>query len=243
MKFEILKRPRVEIPNEDLGKILNQLTRLQEDQAARDAKRDGRESRQNRWQIVQLVIALATMAGVAAAFIFRYANLREQQQAAATQDQESRYSSISQVELDVDTAIADNPRLISCFHEVTCDAKPPLTPEEAQKASALATYIVDFYQYLYTQLENLKDVPDNGRFTLRENNIPGANTVIPGVSDENWVTWSETIFGGFESSQLLCNALQGSSSAYEQEFVHAVAITEVCPKLPDPGSAPGWSPE
>ena len=120
------------------------------------------------------------IAGVVAAFIFGYTNLREQQaalsqgyenlkqqqQAVGKQDQESRYSSISQVELDVDVAIADHPRLISCFEDVTCNAKPALTSEEMQQASALAVYIVDFYQYLYDQLENLGDVPDNGRFTV-----------------------------------------------------------------------------
>jgi hypothetical protein len=232
------------------------LARLQEDQAERDAKRDDRELRQNRWQLVQLVIALATIAGVIAAFIFGYRNLREQQaaltqgyenlkqqqQAAGQQDQESRYSSISEIELDVDTAIADHPRLISCFTDVTCNAKPPLTSEELQQAAALAVYIVDFYQYLYDQLENLNAVPNNGRFTLLEKNIPGVNRVVPGYSNENWITWSETIFDGFEYSTLVCDALQGDANAYEQEFVHAVAVTHVCPNLKDPGPSPWWTP-
>jgi Flp pilus assembly protein TadB len=100
---------------------------------------------------VQLVIALTTIAGVIAAFIFGYTNLREQQatlsqgyenlkqqqQAAAQQDQESRYSSISQIELDVDTGIADHPRLISCFADVTCNAKPDFAPLGALRYSLI----------------------------------------------------------------------------------------------------------
>ena len=44
--------------DESLEKIFKQLTRLQEDQAERDARRDDRELRQNKWQLVQLFIAL-----------------------------------------------------------------------------------------------------------------------------------------------------------------------------------------
>lgn len=252
MKSGILKKSKDRTFDENLEKIFNQLTRLQEDQAKRDVKRDNRESRQNRWQVVQLVIALATIAGVVAAFVFGYNNLREQQatlsqgyenlkqqqQAAAQQDQASRYSSITQVELDVDAAIADHPRLISCFANVTCNAT--LTPGEMQQAAALAIYVVDFYQYLYDQLENLGHISNNGLFTLRENNIPGVNKVIPGVSDESWITWSETIYDGFKYSRLECDSLQGGASAYEQQFVHAVAITHVCPNLTDPRQSPWW---
>lgn len=255
MKLGTFKRSKKETADENLEKIFNQLTRLQEDQSERDARRDDRELRQNKWQLVQLFIALATIAGVVAAFVFGYTNLREQQvalsqgyenlkqqqQAAEKQDQESRYSSISQVELDVDMAIADHPSLISCFADVTCNAKPALTSEEMQQASALAVYIVDFYQYLYDQLENLGDVPDNGLFTVLEKNIAGVNKAIPAVSDENWITWSETIVGGFKYSRLVCDALQGDASAYEQEFVHAVAVTHVCTNLRDPGQSPWWS--
>lgn len=111
-----------------------------------------------------------------------------------------------------------------------------------QQANALAVYVVDFYQYLYDQLENLGYISNNGLFTLREKGIPGANIAIPGVSDENWVTWSETIFGGFKYSRLICDALQGDASAYEQQFVHAVAATHVYPNLKDPGQSPYWSP-
>ena len=231
MRAGIFKRPNDRAPDEDLKKILAQLARLQADQAERDDKRDKRESRQWRWQLAQLAIAVATVAGV----IIGYsnlsqgnANLQQQQQTAAQQDQASRYSSISQVELDVDAAIADHPRLISCFEDGQCNAIPPLSSQEMQQAAALATYIVDFYQYLYTQLENLGYAPGSGLFTLRSN-------VRPGDGNESWITWSETIVNGFKYSSLLCASLKQDASAYEWKFVHAVAVTHVCPNLVDPG--------
>jgi hypothetical protein len=101
MRSRIIKRSKDRIRSEDLGKILAELVTLHGAQAARDASRDERESRQNIWQWVQLAIAVATIAGVAVAFIFGYKNLgeqeatlspgyqnlKQQQQAAAKQDQ------------------------------------------------------------------------------------------------------------------------------------------------------------
>jgi hypothetical protein len=106
-----------------------------------------------------------------------------------------------------------------------------------QQATVLASYVVDFYQYLYDQLYDLGDVPrqgdKKGLFVYRKD-------AISGISDENWVTWSETIVGGFQYSRLVCDALEGEENAYEQEFVHAVAVTHVCPGLKDPGPSPWW---
>jgi hypothetical protein len=207
------------------------LFQLQVEQADRDKKRAKREARQTKWQVVQLIAVLAAVATViASVFALRqgYENLHEQQQAVASQDQESRYSSVYQLYLDLDKTIADHPRLNSCFQNVRCNAKPALTPQEMQQAIALASYVVDFYQYLYDQLQNLGYVPDSGLFTLRK----GAS---PGVDNENWITWSETIVDGFKESTLVCNSLKQWAPAYEQLFVHAVAVTHVCRGLTDPG--------
>jgi hypothetical protein len=146
--------------------------------------------------------------------------LGQQTNAATMQDQEARYSSVSELSLDVDKAIADHPRLVPCFEAGRCQAT--LTSDELHQAEALAVYIVDFYQYLYAQLENLGYVPSSGLFSLRKDNAS---------SDESWITWSETIVGGFRDSQLVCDALKNAVPAYEDRFVHAVAVTGVCPGL------------
>jgi hypothetical protein len=223
------RKPNDKASNEDLKKILVQLAQLQADQAERDKERGRREARQDKWQVVQLTIALATVAGVVVAIIAGSSSLAQQREAAAQQDQASRYSSVSQLSLDLDKTIADHPRLISCFYNQNCDAKPPLTTQEMQQARALASYIVDFYQYLYAQLDNLGYVPNSGLFTLRKDATPADN--------ENWITWSETIVAGFADSSLVCTALKEAYDAYAQSFVHAVAVANVCPGLPDPGPA------
>jgi hypothetical protein len=138
---------------------------LEVEQAGRDEQRAERERKQARWQIVQGCAAVATIVAVIASaiVIFQgFENLKQQQaaavqqqQAAAQQDQESRYSSVSQLSLDLDKTIADHPRLITCFQYTDCNAQPALTAQEMKQARALANYIVDFYQYLYDQLENL----------------------------------------------------------------------------------------
>lgn len=225
-----LRKPNDKAFIEDLKKILAQLAQLQAGQAERDKERDRREARQNKWQAVQLIIAVATVGGVVVAIIAGSASLAQQREAAAQQDQASRYSSVSQLSLDLDKTVADHPRLISCFYNQNCDAKPPLTMQEIQQARALAGYIVDFYQYLYAQLENLGYVPNSGLFTLRKDATPTDN--------ESWITWSETIVAGFADSSLVCTVLKEASDAYEQRFVHAVAVANVCPGLPDPGPSP-----
>jgi hypothetical protein len=192
------------------------------------AERETRQAKLQKWQIITSWTTIATVIVATVAIILSYAGLKQQEGAAATQDQESRYSSISQLSLDLDKTIADHPRLISCFQDVDCKAKPALTAQEKQQAEALAIYIVDFYQYLYAQLRSLGAVPRSGLFLLRED-------AIPGKSDENWINWSETIVSGFKYSSMVCQALINGAAAYEQGFVHAVAITQVCPKLSDPG--------
>jgi hypothetical protein len=230
-----------------------------EAQQAESQKRAEREAQQAESQMWLKYTALATVAAVIVALAVGILNgfglrdqeqatakqeqataqqikdqeqaIKDQEQASAQQDQESRYSSVSQLSLDLDKTIADHPRLITCFQYTDCNAQPALTPDEIKQARALASYIVDFYQYLYDQLDSLGQVPDSGLFTLRHD-------AIPGVSKEAWVTWSETIFNGFKYSTMVCTALKEGAGAYEQRFVHAVAVTHACPKLPDPGPSP-----
>ena len=223
------------------------LEQLQVEQAERDKQRAGREIRQARWQLLQLVTALGTIAALGislwallqgkqnltqqqVALRQGYENLQQQQAAAAQQDQASRYSSISQLSLELDKAIADQPDLI-CYLRYCDTPKPVLNTKETQHAKQLAGYIVDFYQYLYDQLYNLKDVPDSGLFTLRKD-------VAPGEGDENWITWSETIVDGFKYSTMVCQALIDGLPAFEWKFVHAVAVTHECRELKDPGPSP-----
>jgi hypothetical protein len=157
----------------------------------------------------------------------------QQEQAAAQQDQESRYSSVSQLSLDLDKTIADHPRFICYFQELadSCKVKPVLTAQETLQAGAIAIYMVDFYQYLYDQLEVLGYVPNDGLFVLR-------GTPLASMTNENWVTWGETIVGGFENSTLACKALGDSEPAYEWKFVNAVYVVGACRDLPDPGPSP-----
>ena len=89
------------------------------------------------------------------------------------------------------------------------------------QAWALAAYIVDFYQYLYDQLESLGYAPASGEFIMRESATPAEN-----ANDENWITWSETIIEGFQDSTLECAWLTRYYDGYEQEFVHAVAVCQ-----------------
>ncbi len=197
MQAEQAERDRERTDREKL------LYQLQVEQADRDRKRAKREAWQPLWQVVQLVAVLAAVAAVVASvFTVRqgYENLNQQQQAAASQDQESRYSSVYQLYVDLDKTIAGYPRLISCFQYVRCNAKPALTAQEEQQAIALAGYVVDVYQYLYDQLQNLGYVPNSGLFTLRKDATAGDN--------ENWITWSETIVDGFKDSALVCNSLK-----------------------------------
>jgi len=212
------------------------LEQLQVDQDNRDEQRAAREKGQVKWQKAQVI---ASMIGIVAvivsviALVMAYVNLEDQQDAVANQDQESRYSSVSQLSLDVDQMIAENPRLISCFRDVECNAKPALTRQEQDKAELIAVYIVDFYQYLYTQLESLNYIPRSGLFVF-------AHTPEASSTDENWVTWGETIYMGFQNSALACKALKDGEDAYEWKFVHAVYVApdNICPDLPNPGPSP-----
>jgi hypothetical protein len=217
------------------------------EQAERDKQRARREVRQARWQWLQPATALGAIAAVIisaialnqgnqnltqqqAALSQGYENLQQQQAAATQQDQASRYSSVSQLSLELDTTLADHPDLI-CYLRYCDTPKPALNKQKIQEAVQLATYMVDYYQYLYAQLENLGDAPDSGLFTLR-------GDVTPGEGDENWITWSETIVDGFKYSDMVCQALIDGLPAYEWKFVHAVATTHVCRDLKDPGQSP-----
>jgi hypothetical protein len=205
---------------------------LRERVAAAANQRAGREAQRAKSEKWPKYTAWATVAAVIVALgagIVSIWGLRQQQQAAASQDQDSRYSSISQLEIDVDKTIADHPRLISCFLDVQCNAEPALTTQEMLQATILAAYVVDFYQYLFDQLENLGYLPPSGEFLLRKN-----ATEADIRKYEPWITWSETIVGGFESSSLECDVLTNNANAYEQLFVHDVAMTDACPKLSDP---------
>jgi hypothetical protein len=223
------------------------LAQLQVEQAERDRQRVRREARQARWQLLQLVTALGTVAAVIISLwaLFQgnqnltqqqvalnqgYDNLQQQQTAAAQQDQASRYSSISQLLLELDKTIADQPHLI-CYLRYCDTPKPVLNTQDMQHAKQLAIYMVDFYQYLYAQLENLHYVPNSGLFILRKD-------VAPGEGDENWITWSETIVDGFKYSTMVCQALTDGLPAFEWKFVHAVAVTHECRELKDPGPSP-----
>jgi hypothetical protein len=117
------------------------------------------------------------------------------------------------------------------LNKAHCNAKPKLTTRETNQARALAIYVVDYYSYLYDQflLLDLPNVPRSGKFILRKNEKPKDN--------ENWVTWSETIVAGFRNSAMVCHALEKWAGEYEDAFVHAVAITDVCPGLKDPAKS------
>jgi len=195
------------------------------------AKREARKAKGQKWEkITSLATAAAVIVALVAIFL-SYISLIQQQKSAVSQDQDSRYSSISQLNLDVDQTIADHPRLIPCFLYGGCKkAKPALTAQEWNQAWALSGYIVDFYQYLFDQLENLGYLPPSGEFIMQEDATPADE-----ANYENWITWSETIVGGFESSPLECTWLTENHNGYEQLFVHDVAITGACGStLPDP---------
>ena len=206
---------------------------LQAEQADRDEQRAQREMRQAKWQVFQLVSLLAAVAAVIVSLVA----ITDQRESAARQDQAARYSSISQLSLELEKAIAEHPRLISCLWFNNC-RQPKLTAKQIRQAKVFSAYIVDFYQYLYTQLENFGAAPDSGEFILREDATP--------ADDENWITWGETIVSGFGGSTMVCDHLENNADAYEQRFVHAVAVakirdaktgakTDVCPNLIDPG--------
>jgi hypothetical protein len=220
-------------------------------QAERDEERAEREREQARSHRVQVAASVATVlalllsgfALVVSIFTVRQGtdNLKQQREAqtsqekaAIRQDQESRYSSLYGLYQDLEKTIADHPRLISCFYGTNCDAN--LTTQEMDQARLLASYVADFYAYLYSELQTLSsvehlNVPDTGEFVLRKDNNPAA--------DEGWVTWSETIVDAFKGSTLTCKALTDSADAYEKRFRHALAVRHVCPGLKDPGYIEG----
>jgi hypothetical protein len=207
---------------------------LQRTQAERDvlqavsqeqrSKREAREAKLQKWQIITSIATAATVVVAAVAIILGYASLKQQENSAASQDQESRYSSLYQLYLDVDKEIAGYPRLVPCFRNTNCPTA--LTAADRDQAYALAVYVVDLYQYLYNQLRNLGYGGSSGLFVLREDATLNDN--------ESWITWSQTIFYGFKYSKEECQALIDSRAAYGQDFVQAVAVTGVCPSLPDP---------
>lgn len=231
-------------------------------QAERDVARGHRERQQaksQKWQVrasVATVGAVVLSAAAIVASIFTinqgYDNLRQQreatssqvrqqqeaqsgqQQEAILQDQESRYSSVYGLYQDLEKTIADHPRLISCFYDRNCNGS--LTTQEKDQANLLASYVADFYAYLYAELQTLSsvghlNVPSTGEFVLRKDNNPAA--------DEGWVTWSETIVDAFKYSTLTCKALTRNDYAYEKRFRHALAVRHVCPGLKDPGYVEG----
>lgn len=193
------------------------------------AEREAQQAKSEKWSKYTAWATVAAVVVALGAGIVSIWGLRQQQQAAASQDQDSRYSSVSQLSIDVDKTIAEHPRLISCFQDVQCNAKPALTAQEVLQAERLAIYVVDFYQYLFDQLENLGQLPPSGEFIMRD-----AASEEDNRNYESWITWSETIVGGFANSSMECDALTTSADAYEQLFVHDVAITHACPALPDP---------
>ena len=197
--------------------------------AKQRGEREAQHAKLDRWpRYTAWATVAAVIVALGANFLTLW-SLKDQEHSAASQNQDSRYSSISQLNIDVDKTIADHPRLISCFLRKQCDAKPALTTQEMDQARALAAYIVDYYQYLYDQLEGLDYVPASGEFIMRESASPAEN-----INDENWITWSETIVEGFQNSNLECAWLVKYYDGYEQQFVHAVAVSGACPGLPDP---------
>ena len=238
-------KAQLQVEQAEQAKRDKQRAEREKQQAERDEQRAEREKKQVKWQMAQVVTSVIGVAAVFAALIglfISYENLqkqeeslKQQQKAAAKQDQESRYSSISQASLEVEKEIASNPRLLSCFRDKECKAKakPALNAQELEQAAALASYVVDFYQYAYTELVRLGQAPDSGLFTRRDKKWD------PKKVDEGWVSWSETIIDGFRYSRLLCQVLKKDTAAYDWAFVHAVAVTNECqrPKL-DPGPSP-----
>ena len=208
----------------DLQRTQAERAALQAVSQEQRSQREAREAKLQKWQIITSIATAAAVVVAAIAIILSYASLRQQENSATSQDQESRYSSLYQLYLDVDKEIAGYKRLVPCFRNTNCPTT--LTAEERDQAYALAVYVVDLYQYLYTQLRNLGYGGRSGVFVLRE----GATS----NDDESWITWSQTIFYGFKYSQEECQALIDSRAAYGQDFVHAVAVTGVCPSLPDP---------
>jgi hypothetical protein len=180
---------------------------------------NGKRPRPDKWQVASSITTVFALIASIAVAVFVY---RQTQVNAALQDQGARYSSISQMSLEVDKVIASNPKLVPCFRDGDCP--PDLSPVERRQAQELAGYIVDFYQYLDEQLISLGYGPQDGRFVLRGD--PGADS-----SDENWITWGETIVMGFRNSRMVCDSLIAGRDAYSVRFVNAVASRGVCDGL------------
>jgi hypothetical protein len=170
----------------------------------------------------QLLSSIATVVALVASVVVAAIVYRQTQANAALQDQAARYSSISQLSLEVHKLTADNPKLVPCFRDRDCP--PDLSPVERRQAQELAVYIVGFYQYLHEQLINLGYGPQDGKFVLRRD--PGAAS-----SNESWITWSETIVMGLQDSRVVCDALIVGRDGYTVRFVNAVASRGVCDGL------------
>jgi hypothetical protein len=211
------------------------LAQLQAEQADRDKQRAEREVRQDKRQVWQLVATVAAVAAVIAsvvAIILSYASLKQQQDSAARQDEASRYSSMTERNLDLQKTIADNPILLCSFWAKVCDAnprlkQPKLKPQDELLARVFASYKLDTYGYLYSELESLGAAPDSGEFILRKN-----ATQADKQKYEAWITWSETFVDAFQNSPVMCQALKDSFDAYEERFVYAIAAN-TCPGLED----------
>ena len=108
------------------------------------AEREAQQAKSEKWSKYTAWATVAAVVVALGAGIVSIWGLRQQQQAAASQDQDSRYSSVSQLSIDVDKTIAEHPRLISCFQDVQCNAKPALTAQEVLQAEGLLSTLWTF---------------------------------------------------------------------------------------------------
>jgi len=110
--------------------------------------------------------------------------------------------------------------------------EPTLAPEEQAAVDAALNNALDFYAYIFAQL-----APRDAEGAAIAHSLLVKNTdpIPPDVSDYtwySWLSWAPTIRNGFENAPGMCPRLnfqdEAGRSAYDSEFVAAVAEAELC---------------
>jgi hypothetical protein len=140
----------------------------------------------------------------------------------------SRLQSVTERSLDVDKFLADKEALSQIVFQT-----------DSTKAGEI--YVLDFDQYLWNNIRTIinPDASSIPALLVLRNPPTGATRVprTPGWNDdqwESWITWSETIAGGFRPNNGvpsdLCRQLNAGRDAYGSDFIDAILDTHLCPE-------------
>ncbi|MFF7473680.1 hypothetical protein [Streptomyces sp. NPDC008092] len=156
--------------------------------------------------------------------IYQTKATEKQAQEAADQVSEARLDGIYQQLLDYDKFVSspENKRVNWLIANPPRRLQDIKDPAERQEFLAVERWALDYFDYVYTTLPGLLNcVPKDGRL------------VLPGSPEERhtcdqWVAWSQTIYGNFRYDKTLCEVLKGDESTYEKKFVRAIRESRAC---------------